>query len=265
MILELMLIQLDPQRAPTLEALPDFLDELNAGSTDIALMPEIWNSSFRMDDLATRHIPAETELDPLLSWSRAHPDCLLCPGSLALKTGSGRYVNRSWLIKEGLIWARYDKMHLFRPMGEADLFQQGSQSSVVSIPMHGQEIRVGMMICYDLRFPELARDLAAKGAEILLVPAQWPANRLDAFQHLLKSRAMENGIAVAGANRLGQTGRLHFPGGGAVYAGPAGRELVRDCDQSACLKLSLDLDLARAERQELDALRDMRYRLLPPE
>ncbi len=265
MILDFMLIQLDPAQAPTLEAMPDYLDDQNAGAADIILMPEIWNSSFRKEDLAARHLSSETELKPLLAWSQAHPDCLLCPGSLALQSTAGHYLNRSWLIKEGVIQARYDKMHLFRPMGEADLFQAGNQAVLASIPIKGQEIRVALMTCYDLRFPELARDLASKGAEIILVPAQWPADRLAAFQHLLRSRAMENGILVAGANRLGQTGRLHFPGGGAVYAGPAGRELLRDCNKSAFLKLSVDFDLLRAERRELDALQDMRYRLLPPE
>jgi len=74
----------------------------------------------------------------------------------------------------------------------------------------GSNIRAGVIICYDLRFPELTRMLALGGIQVLFIPARWPAIRNDAWQTLLKARAIENQIFVVGCNAPGKEGGLSY-------------------------------------------------------
>jgi len=114
---------------------------------------------------------------------------------------------------DGLV-AKYRKIHLFsaEPVCEHEQLTAGDELVIVSIA----GIRCGLMICYDLRFPELARGLALRGAELLIVPAAWPFPRLSHFKTLTACRAIENQLYLAAVNRVGTDGPLTYCGGSAL-------------------------------------------------
>ncbi|HMI96077.1 MAG TPA: carbon-nitrogen hydrolase family protein, partial [Micropepsaceae bacterium] len=122
-------------------------------------------------------------------------------GSLAIKVSASKTANRSYLIgPNGRVGARYDKIHLFDvnlPSGEtyreSNTVEPGAEAVAASLPWG----RIGMSVCYDLRFPQLYRTLAKSGAEILTVPSAFTETTGKAHWHvLLRARAIENGCFV---------------------------------------------------------------------
>lgn len=127
----------------------------------------------------------------------------------------GIYNAAAALDRDGHLCGAYRKTHLFRgPEGaEADVFRAGDALQVVTI----DGIRWGLSICFDLRFPELYRQLADRGAQVLAVVAAWPLVRIDDWSVLCRARAIENQLFLAGVNHAGEP----F-GGRSCMIGPAG-------------------------------------------
>ena len=112
--------------------------------------------------------------------------------------GDKVYKSAIILGPEGIIRS-YSKTHLFRLMNEHKYFTPGNTCDVFQTSFG----RIGLVICYDIRFPELARGAALKGARILFVPAEWPYPRVSHWEFLLKARAIENQMFVVASNRVG--------------------------------------------------------------
>jgi predicted amidohydrolase len=155
---------------------------------------------------------------------------------------------------DGSLVATYRKIHPFS-YGEEHLHYSGGEDcprfEVDGIPC-------GLQICYDLRFPEPFRALAARGAEVVFVPANWPLRRISAWSTLLAARAIENQMAVCGANRVGRDAMgLDYPGASAIC--DAFGEVIAKGEATEGLVVG-DLDLAalRAWRERFPALRDRR-------
>ncbi len=128
-------------------------------------------------------------------------------------------VNAAWLVSpQGLSQVVAEKEGLF-PNLDRD-FKTGQRREVFTI----NGFSLGVVLCYELRFPEVARRLVASGAQALVVLSQWPALRARAFEVLLEARAVENQVYVLAANALGEVEGLKLAGGSAVYA-PGGSRL----------------------------------------
>ena len=173
-------------------------------------------------------------------------------GSLALREqdGAQRFVNRSLVIDDvGAIRARYDKIHLFDvdlPDGgrwrESDVYAPGRRAVAVETPWG----RIGLSVCYDLRFPDLYRALTDAGATILSVPAAFTVPTGQAHWHvLLRARAIEAGVFVVAAAQTGThaDGRLTY--GHSLAVDPWGETLL-DIGEAEGLAL-VELDPARIE------------------
>ena len=139
-------------------------------------------------------------------------------GSVTARSASGDVVNRSTLIDpRGEIAATYDKIHLFdapanqdNPVPESVLYRAGETAKVSELPW----TRIGLSICYDLRFPHLFRALTRHGAEVLCVPAAFLQSTGEAHWHtLLRARAIENGCYVVAPAQCGSPheGRRNYP------------------------------------------------------
>lgn len=181
----------------------------------------------------------------------------LLVGSLALKAGEGdgRAVNRSFLIDgAGVIRARYDKIHMF----EADLGAQGRYREAASyrpgdraVVAEADWARLGLTICYDLRFPALYRALAKAGAQVLTVPSAFTAPTGRAHWHtLLRARAIETGCFVLAPAQWGPHGgkdetSLRESYGHSLIVDPWGAVLA-DAGEGEGIVLA-DLDLAKVE------------------
>ncbi len=110
----------------------------------------------------------------------------------------------------GTLIAKYRKVHLFSadPVFEHEHLSAGSALTLVQVG----GFTLGLMLCYDIRFPEMARALALRGADVLIVPAAWPFPRLEHWKTLTASRAIENQAYLVAANRVGTDGPLTFCG-----------------------------------------------------
>jgi predicted amidohydrolase len=181
-------------------------------------------------------------------------------GSLAIKTESGKYANRAFVIDpEGKIRARYDKMHLFDvdlPSGESwresAVYQAGADSIVVDRTPVG---RLGLAICYDVRFPALFERLSEAGAQLISVPAAItvPTGKAH-WEVLLRARAIEAGVFVVAAAQGGrhEDGRETY--GHSLVVDPWG-EILLDLRERNGLGFA-EVDIARVEdvRQRVPAM-----------
>jgi len=112
--------------------------------------------------------------------------------------------------EQGNLLGKYQKTHLaaYPPFNEHRIITPGDSLAV--IPIGG--FKIGLMICYDLRFPEIARSLTLKGVDILVLCSAWPFPRLTHWETLIRARAIENQAYFIAANRVGSVGRVNFCG-----------------------------------------------------
>ena len=186
-------------------------------------------------------------------------------GSIAVDGPGDRLVNRGYVIDDkGDIQARYDKIFLF----DVDLSptQQYRESAVVAPGEHAVVVdtpwgRLGMTICYDLRFPQLYRTLAQAGAEILVAPAAFTKVTGEAHWHVLnRARAIENGAVVVAPCAVGAV-----PGGGAAYGhslvvSPWGEVLADGGDGVGHIVTTVDVDSVAIARGRIPSLQhDRRF------
>jgi omega-amidase len=179
-------------------------------SLDVLIFPELMDGGYAA--LAQGALP-HRPLDPFLCFLRASTRCYpftLIAGSMFFDDGSAHPTNTSLTLRRGRIIHRYDKIHLFRPTGDHRTFTPGTRIGCFRLRTEGRSVRAGVVLCYDLRFPELTRMMARQGMQILFVPARWPAARDDAWRTLLKARAIENQVFVAGCNATGKEGGYSY-------------------------------------------------------
>jgi predicted amidohydrolase len=181
-------------------------------------------------------------------------------GSLAIKLDAERVANRSYLIgPDGEIAARYDKLHLFdvdlahgESHRESATCRPGAKAVVVDLPFG----RLGLSICYDLRFPQLYRALATAGAEFIAVPAAFTRQTGEAHWHvLIRARAIETGAFVLAASQGGlhENGRATY--GHSLIVSPWGEVLAEAGEDPGVIFAEVDLAAAAEARARIPALK----------
>ena len=174
-------------------------------NTDVLVLPELFTSGFhpKMDLSTAADAPEGRVIETLTNLARAKG--LAVAGSFMVKE-NGLYYNRGFFIEPSGERAFYDKHHLFTAGAEGSLLTAGAKLPPV-IRFRGWNISI--VTCYDLRFPEWCRNRNSS-YDLLLVPANWPAERGYAWKQLLIARAIENQAAVVGANRSGEDKFGHY-------------------------------------------------------
>lgn len=194
---------------------------------------------------------------------------VLHAGSLALKAADGRIANRALLFgRGGQVLCRYDKIHLFDvdlPSGESwresAVYHPGDRAVVVDLPW----LRLGVAICYDIRFPQLFRAHAHAGAAALTAPAAFTRQTGEAHWHVLqRARAIENGAFVISAAQAGRHADGRETYGHSLILAPWGEVLAEAGGQGPEIILA-DIDPARCAeaRQRIPALQNERPFALP--
>jgi predicted amidohydrolase len=186
---------------------------------DLYLVPELWTSGYVQQEwgrLAAEYTPAS--LDWMAEQARSRGIWL--GGSLIAANSDKSLANRFVLFdRSGHLVCEYDKSHLFRPLQE-DVYLRSSHELPPIIEAEGH--RLAPAICYDLRFPEMFRNLALLGVDVFLVSSEWPHPRERALRILAEARAIENQAALVLSNRVGKDSHgYEFCGGSAVF-GPLG-------------------------------------------
>lgn len=214
----------------------------------LVVLPELWGTGFayrQLNELAAR---TEELTDAIAALSQRHGMTII--GSLAEPHG-GKVYNTAYVHDQGRLVGTYRKIHLFSLMQEDRSFDAGNQPLVVDTSAG----RIGVFICYDLRFPELARRLALQGAEILVVPGEWPKPRQEHWRTLLRARAIENQCFLVSANCCGVVGKLDFFGMSMIID-PKGELLAEAGYEPTAIHAALDFSSMEEWRAQIPCFND---------
>ncbi len=224
--------------------------DISAG--DLVVLPEMFDSGFSLNVERTADREERT-LGYLRRLSR-RLGVFVQGGRTVLKDGEELATNRSAVLDPaGELLCEYAKVHPFSFGREGERFK-GGQS--IETWMWG-EIRCAPSICYDLRFPELFRLQALRGAECLCLGANWPEARQGHWRALSMARAVENLAYMLCVNRTGSDPHLSYVGG-SIAVGPRGEVLGELEDEEAVLSVEVDPGKVRRWREAFRALEDVR-------
>ena len=237
------------------------LERAAAGGARLVVLPEMWPTSFEPGAGEEALARTERALERVREASRRL--ALVVCGSAYGATGGPLLANRSHVIDRGEVVAWHDKVHLFSPTAEGAAFAAGEAPPPVVATSVG---RIAPLVCYDLRFPELARAAFRGGAEILVVSAQWPRPRAAHWRALVVGRAVEGQWFVVATNRTGRdvVGRRELEldfGGGSLVVGPDGVVLAEGDERAGLVHGSLELDAVARLRRAVPVARDERPEL----
>jgi predicted amidohydrolase len=210
--------------------------------------------------LASSHDEAHDPALPMFSALAKELGVWLLIGSLAIKVSETKTANRSFLISpDGSITARYSKIHLFDvELGSGEGYREsntvaGGNEAVVAQTSWGG---VGLTICYDVRFPQLYRSLAQKGAFLLTVPAAFTVPTGTAHWHvLLRARAIENGAFVIAPAQGGLHANSRKTYGHSLIVAPWGEVLAEAGTEPGVILADIDPALSAAARARLPNLK----------
>ncbi len=220
---------------------------------DLVVLPEMFSTGFSMGAAEIAE-PLEDGSHPAGDWLEAQAAASECGfvGGVATRDSDGFHNQALAVLPDGAV-ARYRKHQGFSPAGETEAYRGGD--TLTTFDWGGG--RIGLTICYDLRFPELYRALAFAGAELILNIANWPRRRIDHWVALLRARAIENQCYVAGVNRVGEDPTSRYVGRSLVVD-PHG-EIVADAGEDAgYASAQIDFERVRSWRSEFPALADAR-------
>lgn len=179
--------------------------------TNLIIFPEMFNSGFTMDpDRVAEPMKGET-----VNWMKeiAHSKQAAVYGSLVIEENQN-YFNRGIFVSPNGDLEHYDKRHTFTLAGEHKVYGRGNEKVIVD----HLGWKICLQICYDLRFPVWARNV--EDYDLLIYVANWPKARIEAWDTLLKARAIENMCYCVGVNRVGLDGNnFEYTGHSALYDG----------------------------------------------
>jgi predicted amidohydrolase len=186
---------------------------------------------------------------------------MLLVGSQLIRDG-GKIYNRSFLIDKGEIRARYDKLHMFdielkngEAYRESDAIEPGDRAVLVETPLG----KIGLSVCYDLRFGALYRALAHAGAELITIPAAFTQTTGKAHWHtLVRARAIETGAFVVAPNQCGHHCDKRFSYGHSLIVDPWGEVLADGGAEPGVIFADLDLSLVGKVRNRIPSLKNER-------
>lgn len=234
------------------ERAADWIAEASQRGSDVVLLPELWASGY---DLANSARYA-TALDEGLFSKLAHlaKEHRISIGCSLLEAKDGKAYNTFVLNgPHGERLGTYRKLHLFRLLEEEKYLAAGDALGHVDTPWGA----TGLAVCYDLRFPEMFRHYAVRGAKIVFVVAEWPVSRIEHWSKLLIARAIENQCFVAGVNKVGESKGVKL-GGRSTVIDPWGVPLIEGDDGEALLTIEIDFKVADTARRFIPVLKDRR-------
>ncbi len=250
-----------------LERADRFTRAAAADGAQLVVLPEKWSALGRG---AALQAGAQALGGPAIAWARAVARELgidLVAGSISERAGAGAKLRNTSVHvgPDGEIRAAYRKVHMFDVVVEGTVYresehEEAGEELVVSGAAGGVEL--GLSICYDIRFPEIYRIMAIRGARVFTVPAAFtvPTTR-DHWDILLRARAIEDQAFVVAANQIGEhdCGPPALRSGGrSMIVDPWGLVLARAADTEGHICADLDLDAQARIRRELPALANRR-------
>ena len=244
------------ETAPNLDDCADLVRAAGAEGAQLICLPEYFTGLDLQGELLLPEAFSEAEHPalPLFAGLAQELDAWLLLGSVAIKEGAERVLNRSYLLDPaGAVAARYDKVHLFdvdlaagESYRESATIAPGDAAVVAELPWG----RLGLSVCYDLRFAQLYRALAQAGAEFLTVPAAFTKTTGEAHWHvLLRARAIETGSYVFAPCQYGVHAGGRATYGHSLIVDPWGRVIADGGEERGFVAAEVDpAEVAKARR-----------------
>jgi len=230
-----------------------YLEKAGDRETDIAVLPEMWTHGFDYDSMSKLAPSFTADIVDLLKDIAYKYGMYIVAGTIC-EVEEARFYNTSYIIgPEKNVIGKYRKVHLLKELGEPDFFSSGYE-----IPAFETAVgRIGAAICYDIRFPELFRQMAIMGSEIICVPAQFPRPREEHWETLIRARAIENQLFMAAANRVGEMEQLEYFGR-SMIVGPYGETIAEGGEKEEVITEIIDIDKMYEVRKFLPTLSERR-------
>jgi omega-amidase len=220
----------------------------------LVLLPEMFATGFSMDVAKIAEQLGGATEQFLSKTAREFQVALM--GGVATSAPDGRGRNECVAFgADGSLLARYQKCQPFTLGGETACYEAGTTPIVFALG----EVKVAPFICYDLRFPEVSRAVAAQRPHLMTFIANWPVKRIHHWTRLLQARAIENQCYVAGVNRIGNDPRFQHSGRTAIVD-PHGEILTDAAERECVIQAKLDLETLAEYRRAFPALDDMRIK-----
>lgn len=231
--------ELNPESQVNFQTLRNVFEQ-NPG-VDLIVAPEVFTSGFRYSRLQESYYENRRYLEQIAALCESYSTAFCGTFFWSEKKN---YYNRAFFISdEGEIITKYDKINLIPAFREDEFLTPGKKISGFEY----KEMRLGIAICYDLRFPELFRRYAKQEVDLMIIPAQWPASRAEHMTALARARAIENQCYVVLANTVGGSEKTPMAGSSMAFD-PKGKVL-------------LDLSLGREGREtEIHLAEILKYR-----
>lgn len=222
-------------------------------NAEIVVLPEMWNTGYDLTNLEEIADVNGEDTKSLLTRLAKELHINIIGGSVSTKRGN-HFFNTMYVVNNiGEVIAEYDKAHLFKLMDEHLYLKAGTDKNIFSL----NDVDMGGVICYDLRFPEWFRTHSLAGAKVIFVPAQWPAGRIDHWKILLQARAIENQCFIVAVNRVGEDLNNSFNGNSMVIA-PWGEVLWLGAEEETIGLVEINLDEVDEVRKRIPVFQDRR-------
>ena len=239
-------IDVTPQPQDNFNQVREGLARLHPQPGTLVVLPELWLHGYAYQTLQEQVGQTSHVLGELRDLAAEYG--ILLAGSLP-EQEQDQIFNTLIIVNEQGVVGRYRKQQLFALMHEDAHFSPADSLEA----MAGEDILFGGLVCYDLRFPELARTQVQQGAQILVVCAQWPEARINQWRLLLQARAVENQVFVVACNRVGTNGATRF-GGHSMIVAPDGTILQEAGEDSEIIGAALAADLPGQVRSRFNTV-----------
>ncbi len=222
----------------------------------LCVLPEMWTTSF-LKEITPGIVEASLQAERAVQELSGDLGVIVVGGGIEPEAGD--FYNRALVVDRGEVLGSYRKIHLFSPNAENRHLSAGDTPLIADTSLG----RVGVLICYDIRFPELVRYYFERDVAIMAVPSQWPEARATHWRTLLKARAIENEMFVIGCNRTGQEPSLKnddsltFPGDSRIID-PMGETLAGGAGEDEPVVARVELRKVRTMRRILPVHKDRR-------
>lgn len=226
-------------------------EAVNRDHPDTVVLPETWNTGFFPQELAPCADDDGKATKALCSALAKELHINIVAGSVANRRADGYYNTAYVFDRSGNLVAEYDKTHLFTPSGEHNFFRMGSRTCRFTL----EGIPCGLIICYDIRFPELIRSLTVQGVDLLFVVSQWPAKRAMHLDTLARARAIENQTFLALCNSAAADTAC---AGHSAIIDPWGEYLAKAGESEEIISADLDFSVIQGIRESINVFRDRR-------
>jgi predicted amidohydrolase len=219
--------------------------------TSLIVFPELTLTGFTMDSQQNGEEIDGIGMKFFIELSASIKKDIVC--GIIEKDGSKFYNSLFHFDSKGLIKAVYRKIHPFT-LAKEDKHYTSSKHPVIS---KFDNYKIGLSICYDLRFPELYRNYTKEKAELIINIANWPIKRIDHWKTLLKARAIENQCFMVGVNRVGNDPYQEYNGCSAIFS-PMGEEIVLVENEEKIINAEIDFNYVKEVREKLGFLNDIK-------